>query len=109
VGIKTDENSFVKFVLTEACYTRFFFLVRFLLVQEIDNTRTDVRIHQGANNIKMLKSSALSCAQCCTDLQQSSLKYFTFYDMPFGSPKHVSHDITRAGFASLPQMQQVCL
>jgi uncharacterized protein with WD repeat len=88
VGIKTDENSFVKFVLTEACYMSFFFKVRFLLVQEIDNTRKDVRIHQGANNIKMLKSSAPGCGRCCTDLQQSSLKYFTFYDMPFGSPTH---------------------
>jgi hypothetical protein len=64
----------------------FVFLLSFLLVQEIDNTRKDVRIHQGANNIKMLKSSAPGCVQCCTDLQHSSLNYFTFYDMPSGSP-----------------------
>jgi hypothetical protein len=101
VGIKTDENSFVKFVLTEACYMSFVFLVRFLLVQAIDNTRKGVRIHQGANNIKMLKSSALSCVPCCTDLEQSSLNYLAH--------QHVCHDITRAGFAFLPQMQQVCL
>ncbi len=85
-AFKTDENSFVKFVLTEACYMSFVFLVRFLLVQEIDNTRKDVRIRQGANKIKMLQSSAPGCARCCADLQQSSLNYFTFYDMPFGSP-----------------------
>jgi hypothetical protein len=58
VGIKTDENSFVKFVLTEACYMSFFSKQGFSLFRRLTTQE------------KMLGSIKVPTTSRCSKVQQ---------------------------------------